>query len=91
MYDMSPHSDPSYCKVVLADGRIDQKFVTKTLDLPNAHFIDDHWHLMYAKLPKAFGSYHFNLYKASLKTMLQARTQELYDSSCRELKDRVKG
>ena len=66
--------------VVAADGILDQNKVTHMLQLPNAIYMADVFHLLDSILPKKFGIDCYNLISDHLKQMIYSKTKEGFDS-----------
>ena len=75
MFEMAPKALRENVYIVSADGILDQSFIRNELNLPNAHYIYDHWHLVNKVLPKIFGISKFLEMKNDITSMIMARTQ----------------
>ena len=85
LFDMAPLSNRGDVLVVHADGRLNQTIVTNDLRLPNARFVEDHWHIINTKFPKDYGF----IYENNMRTfngLLNSRSEEQYLHRVDEIK-----
>ena len=91
MFDMAPNACRKDVLIVAADGIMDNNFVRNELQLPNAHFIEDIWHLLNSVLPKTFGKYKFSKMKNDVETMIQAKNESDFDRFALVVRQHVAG
>ena len=73
--------------VVASDGILDQEKVTNCLQLPNAIFMADVYHLLDSVLPKKFGVECFNLLQSNIKQMIYSNTKQGFDENYEKAMD----
>ena len=67
--------------VVASDGILDQEKVTNCLQLPNAIFMADVYHLLDSVLPKKFGLDCYNLLQSNIKQMIYSNTKQGFEDN----------
>ena len=67
--------------VLAADGIMEQSIVKQTLDLPNAVYMTDAYHLFNSTLPKRFGPEVYSLIEAKLKKMCYSKVESIFEDS----------
>jgi len=77
--EYSPLRTRDQIYVVAADGAINQCTLTDTLNLPNAKYMADQWHLFDSILPKRFGKYFYELIHPTLRGMCLSNSKEEFD------------
>ena len=65
--------------VVASDGILDQEKVTNNLQLPNAIFMADVYHLLDSVSPKRFVVECFNLLQSNIKQMIYSNTKQGFE------------
>ena len=77
MFEMATGRSRDQILVVGADGFINQRFITKTLKLSNAHYIADSWHLLNKDLADKdnLAPVNYQAIKTNLKGMIDAESE----------------
>ena len=86
MFDMASFASRSDVLIVNADSFLNQKQVVDDLELPNAHFIQDSFFLIYGIFRKNFRKA-YNDHKESFDGLLNATTEAAYSSYSSEILD----
>lgn len=73
--------------VVAADGLYNQEFVYRKLELPNARFLLDQWHLVNRNFPENFKGPIFHQIIPHLKSMVYSDSEDEFMSSCQEARE----
>jgi len=86
MFHMAGFASRSDVLVVNADGFLNQDIVLNKFDLPNAHFIQDSWHLKNSYFRKNYPKcYERN--KTCFERLLMATSEQQYSSSAKEIEE----
>mmetsp|Transcript_22195 Transcript_22195/g.33814 ORF Transcript_22195/g.33814 Transcript_22195/m.33814 type:complete len:1088 (-) Transcript_22195:54-3317(-) len=75
MYEMAPNARRDEVLIVSADGVMGEKFIREKLQLPNANFIEDVWHLLNSVLPNTFGKFKFSQMKYDVENMIRSKSE----------------
>ena len=67
--------------VVASDGILDEEKVINCLQLPNAIFMADVYHLLDSVLPKKFGLDCYNLLQSNIKQMIYSNTKQGFEDN----------
>ena len=86
MFEMASFASRSDVLIVNADSFLNQKQVVDDLELPNAHFIQDSWHLRNGYFRKNFRNA-YDDHKESFDGLLNATTEAAYSSYSTEILD----
>jgi len=82
MFEMGTGRTRAQVLVVGADGFISQRFITETLELPNARYMADSWHLLNKNLADKdnFTRVNYNAIITNLKGMIDAESEHFFET-----------
>ena len=79
--DNSPKRSREDINVIFSDRFVRQEIVTKSFELPNAHFVLDQWHLLDSILKKRLGRLYLDKNFGYIRFMINASSLEIFNKA----------
>jgi len=81
LFEMTVTRKRSEVLVVAGDGFFNQSMMKNNFELPNAMYLQDHWHLTNRNLPDNIAKYRFDKVKQELTGMVYAKNETIFNEN----------